>query len=184
MTYLIASILLALCTLGCGLAQPELGPPTNETNTVLTQETTVASRGDLYIDGLIRHEKKRLDSVHVQLLDWKTGKEISALVTDSTAKFAFSLAFDKQYKVLMSRRGFYHKYMYINTQNVPEAAKAFGFEIGGFVISMLPKSNPLRNSRLLQQPIAKIYYDTSQQGFDFDKEWSEQMQEAYDAATR
>ncbi|MCI5059091.1 MAG: hypothetical protein MRY83_23465, partial [Flavobacteriales bacterium] len=135
-------------------------------------------RDVLRIDGKIREGKEKLQNVKVSLLS--DGEEIAQINTEKSGRFKYILPLQKDYFVVFSKPGYRSKYILVQATNIPEGDAAFGYEFGGLDVSLFKKVKGL-NDKALDQPIAKIVYDTNQYKFIFDATYFEQIQEEMDS---
>lgn len=129
----------------------------------------------LRIDGKIVQDKERLQGVSIIL--FSEGAEVDRFLTSSNGRFKYELPLEKNYFMVFSKNGYRSKYVNITATNIPEADAAFGYEFGGLEVSLFKDIKGLKNESVLDQPAAKIIYDTNLYRFVFDAGYFQEMEE-------
>lgn len=129
----------------------------------------------LRIDGKIVQDKERLQGVSIIL--FSEGTEVDRFLTSSNGRFKYELPLEKNYFMVFSKDGYRSKYVSITAKNIPEADAAFGYEFGGLEVSLFKDIKGLKNEAVLDQPAAKIIYDTNLYRFVFDAGYFQEMEE-------
>ncbi len=97
--------------------------------------------------------------------------------TSKDGKFTFYLPLDADYYVFFEKNKMVTKQAWIDTKDVPEKDRKWGFEHGPFKMKMLPEY-PDVNYSILDQPVLKISYNTNENWFDIDKQYTKKIQKA------
>jgi tetratricopeptide (TPR) repeat protein len=133
---------------------------------------------NLALDATIKDQDGgRLTGVSVVLLE--DGTLVNKVKTGKNGRFDLLLDFDHEYIVEANKPGYVSKRMHVNTKNVPEDEQLWGYEYGGFAIDLFKKIEGVDFS-ILEQPVAKIYYDPNIQNFDYDKVYTKQIKRELD----
>ena len=126
-------------------------------------------RSYVKISGNVKHEKKNLSGVSIEIYDGPT--KSGTVKSNSIGKFRFNLTFDKIYIVVFKKAGFTTKKVEINTF-VEEKDVSWNYE---FEMQMFEMITGLDISAL-NQPVAKIGYDESEGDFASNEAYSKSMQ--------
>src|SRR5690606_16674068 len=127
--------------------------------------------------GRVVYGKDGLSAAHVILkLD---GQEVEKIITDKSGKFEFLLNFDNIYYLEMTKNGFVTKTLEINTYDAPDAQKEFGYQFGGWQVSLF-KEYPGLNTEVLEAPVGRIFYDELINNFDYDIKYQRQIVDKLD----
>ncbi len=129
----------------------------------------------LRIEGKIVQDKERLQGVSIIL--FSEGAEVDRFLTSSNGRFKYELPLEKNYFMVFSKNGYRSKYVNITAKNIPEADAAFGYEFGGLEVSLFKDIKGLKNESVLDQPAAKIIYDTNLYRFVFDAGYFQEMEQ-------
>jgi len=134
---------------------------------------------NLALDATIKDQDGgRLTGVSVVLL--QDGALVNKVKTGKNGRFDLLLNFDHEYIIEANKPGYVSKRMHVNTKNVPEDEQLWGYEYGGFAIDLFKQIEGVDFS-VLDQPVAKIYYDPNIQNFDYDKVYTKQIKRELDA---
>ena len=144
----------------------------------LLSQLLYAQRDMLRISGKVRENKEKLSGVRISLLN--EGEEISFQTTENSGKFLYKLPLQANYMLIFSKRGYRSKYVEVIAENIPEFDAAFGYEFGGLDVTLFKEIQGL-NDELLDEPVAKIIYDTIQMKFIFDVKYFEEIQARVDS---
>lgn len=141
---------------------------------------------DLLVDGRLKEGTEPLQHATVTLLDWHTNEVLQVHTTNAVGIFETFMSFDREYKLMFELPDYHTKHIYISTHGVPDEAKEFGFEYGGFTIQMLPKKAFRRKPWLLKYPVAKIRFweGEGEKHFDHDREYSIEKMRQQDESKR
>ncbi|HYX07875.1 MAG TPA: hypothetical protein VE912_14185, partial [Bacteroidales bacterium] len=125
-----------------------------------------ASKNYLEIRGMVDQEMQPLSGAEVELLE--NGNQIDRLVTGPNGTFSFKLNFDEIYVVAVSKNGLVRKKIEFNT-SIPDGTA--GVWVTEFAMSLFAPCQGLDLS-LLEQPVAKIYFNEKREEFEPDRNYS------------
>ena len=110
-----------------------------------------------------------LDSVMITI--WNGDLPISELWTNKKGKCSFKLGLDKNLKIQVSKKGFVSKSIAVNTK-IPESKKdAFSFNCDVVIFEEVKGLDVT----ILNQPIARITYSPSLEGFQYDVNYTNKI---------
>ena len=109
----------------------------------------------------------KLENVFVDVYEY--GEQIEHISTDNSGKFKTSFAFNSEFRIEFLKNGYVTKIVEINTQNVPLSFQNFGAEYGGWTITMFKAFDNI-DYDVLKNPIARVYFDTEYNQFDYDRD--------------
>jgi len=135
---------------------------------------------DYVVAGTVKKNKKKLEGAVVTL--YKGNAQISQVVTQANGRFSVNIDQNTEYTLTITKPGHITKKFYFNTKGIPEdRAKApFGGQDIEVSIFEMPKDPGVQSqiNAILSQPMAKFYYDDKIKEIDYDKAYSQSMQEA------
>jgi hypothetical protein len=131
------------------------------------------------IGATVKKDSKKLDGATVTL--FKNGKEQEKTVTSPSGKFNFKLESNADYTIKFSKPGHVSKIVSVSTKGIPPD-DIMGFKEGediftfaGWEISLFEEI-PGLNTSILNNPVAKISYNSVARTFDYDKQYSKSIQ--------
>ena len=142
---LVTTVFLSLVTFSL-LAQEE--PPTN----------------NLLLDGFLKLESGAVLPNHSIKIKKENGEVLNVVTTDETGRFRAYFPFDEVLELWCSNTGYHTKILVIDTRSVPKSKQKWGFEYGGFEVTLKPIG--LENKGVNRVAILK--YSSKVQGFDFE----------------
>jgi len=146
----------------------------------------VLATPDLYaqtkytVAGTVKKNKKKLDGAIVTLTK---GSALANQITTSTnGRFSVLLDMNAEYTLSVTKPGHITKKFYFNTKGIPEerAKEEFGGQDIEVSIFELPKDPGVVSqiNSILSQPIAKFFYDDKIKEIEYDKAYTQSMQDA------
>ncbi len=140
----------------------------------------VKAQWDYVVAGTVKKNKKKLEGAVVTL--YKGSSQINQTVTQANGRFSVNIDQNSEYTLTITKPGHITKKFYFNTKGIPEdRAKApFGGQDIEVSIFEMPKDPAVQSqiNSILSQPMAKFYYDDKIKEIDYDKAYSQSMQEA------
>ncbi|MBN8703443.1 MAG: hypothetical protein J0M08_10280 [Bacteroidetes bacterium] len=142
---------------------------------VFSATATYAQEFNLEIGGKVEKDGKRLEGAKIKLYQGATVAQ--EFTTSENGKFSFKLKGNVDYTIVITKKGLITKKFTVTTKNVPDRRAMFGF--GGFEFTVsLFEMLPNIDYSVLDNPIAKISYNTEEEEFSFDKIYTESMLDA------
>lgn len=132
----------------------------------------------LRLQGKVHEDKEKLENVKIAFIS--EGEEIDHLMTAKNGRFLYKLPLQQNYFMVFSKRGYRSKYVEIIASSIPPADASFGYEFGGLDVSLFREIQGL-DDEVLDKPIGKIIYDTTQFKFIFDVQYFDEIQEKVDS---
>ncbi|MFQ5334792.1 MAG: hypothetical protein ACE5DN_01825 [Flavobacteriales bacterium] len=132
--------------------------------------TSFAQENILKINGVVRDQKdeSKLSAVHVAVQ--QDGMPFRKTITADNGRFAFRLPLESYYVVEFTKRGYFSKKISVDARHIPPGDAAFGYEFGGWNVKLFREVKGLDVS-VLDQPVARIVYDTVANVFSYDKDY-------------
>ena len=132
------------------------------------------------VAGTVKKNKKKLDGAVVTLTK---GSALANQITTSTnGRFSVLLDMNAEYTLSVTKPGHITKKFYFNTKGIPEerAKEEFGGQDIEVSIFELPKDPGVVSqiNSILSQPIAKFFYDDKIKEIEYDKAYTQSMQDA------
>ena len=132
------------------------------------------------VSGTVKKNKKKLDGAVVTLM--KGSAMANQVTTTSSGRFSVMLDLNAEYTLTIGKPGHITKKFYFNTKGIPEerAKEEFGGQDIEVSIFELPKDPGMVSqvNSILSQPIAKFYYDDKIKEIEYDKAYTQSMQNA------
>lgn len=128
----------------------------------------------VYVDGTVKESGSKLSGVNVLL--FRDGKKVDEFSTSTNGKFQFELAYEHDYVLEFTKEGYVSKKISVNTKGIPEEEKSFGFEFGGWEVSLFQYIEGF-NTDILKRPIGKIAYSAELGALDYDVEYTNSIKE-------
>jgi hypothetical protein len=141
----------------------------------------VAKAQNVYdVNGTVKKNKKKLEGAVVSLYRGTT--QVQQVVTTSNGRFSVKLDFNAEYTLSISKPGHITKKFYFNTKGIPDerVKEEFGGQDIEVSIFEMPKDPGVVSqiNNILNQPMAKFYYDDKIKEIEYDKSYSQSMLDA------
>ncbi len=131
-------------------------------------------KNTLYIQGKVKIGKE--NASNVQITFFSEGEVFDQIKTNSAGKFTYKLPLQKNYDMVIYKDGYRSKYVRIIAQDIPDADAAFGYEFGGLYVTLFKAVKNIDDD-ILNEPVAKIIYDTDKYKFIFDASYFNEIEE-------
>ncbi|MGY8953836.1 MAG: hypothetical protein ACKVJP_10780, partial [Flavobacteriales bacterium] len=105
-------------------------------------------------------------------------KVVKTDTTKPNGFFRIKLDFDSVYVIYFKKKGFVTKKVEVDTRNMVEAEKEFGYDLGLFKLSMLKKETSMDYSIYLK-PVARFRYSETAQIFIVDREYRKEVKKRF-----
>lgn len=132
------------------------------------------------VAGTVKKNKKKLEGAVITL--YRGSTQVNQIVTQSNGRFSINLDQNAEYSLTIGKAGHITKKFYFNTKGIPEerAKEPFGGQDIEVSIFEMPKDPGVQSqiNNILSQPMAKFYYDDKIKEIDYDKAYSQSMQDA------
>ncbi len=142
---------------------------------LLLSTAVVAQDWDFKVSGKVEKAGKKLDGAIVTL--YQGSSMVKQVTTSSSGKFDFTLMPNSDYMITVTKSGHITKRFSFNTRNVPDERGKAGFAGMDMTISIFDALKGVDYS-ILNQPLAKVKYETSEEDFDYDKAYTQSIQDA------
>ncbi len=140
----------------------------------------VYSQTKYTVAGTVKKNKKKLDGAVVTLT--KGSALANQITTSANGRFSVLLDMNAEYTLSITKPGHITKKFYFNTKGIPEerAKEEFGGQDIEVSIFELPKDPSVVSqiNSILSQPIAKFFYDDKIKEIEYDKAYTQSMQDA------
>lgn len=138
--------------------------PTKSQDTTAVETMTV-----LKIGGIITAKTDKLDQVLVEL--YEQNKMVDAYETKKNGKFKFALYNNHIYTIMLTKSGYHTKKITVDTRVPSDFNDLIDY---AFDIELDEKAEELADDKetLLEYPIAIISYDSKQNAFIYDKNYT------------
>lgn len=136
---------------------------------------TAFAQWDFKVTGKVEKNSKKLDGAIVTL--YQGSSMVKQVTTPANGKFDFVLNPNSDYTITVTKAGHITKRFSFNTRNVPEERGKAGFAGFDMTVSIFDALKGVDYS-ILNQPLAKINYDPSEEDFNYDKAYTQSMQDA------
>ncbi|MCX6297188.1 MAG: carboxypeptidase-like regulatory domain-containing protein, partial [Bacteroidetes bacterium] len=132
------------------------------------------------VKGTVKKSRKKLEGATVTL--YKGSTQINQQTTNSSGRFDVKMELNAEYTLTVTKPGHITKKFYFNFKGIPEerTKEEFGGQDIEVSIFEMPKDPGVVSqiNQILSQPIAKFYYEDNIKEVDFDKAYSQSMQDA------
>ncbi|MBA3971177.1 MAG: carboxypeptidase regulatory-like domain-containing protein, partial [Bacteroidetes bacterium] len=132
------------------------------------------------VKGTVKKSRKKIEGAVITL--YKGSTQVTQMTTASNGRFDVKMDMNAEYTLTISKPGHISKKFYFNTKGVPDdrAKEEFGGQDIEVSIFEMPKDPGVvaQINSILSQPMAKFYYDDKIKEIDFDKSYSQSMQDA------
>jgi hypothetical protein len=132
------------------------------------------------VNGTVKKNKKKVEGAVVSLFRGST--QVQQVTTAANGRFSVNLELNSEYTLTISKAGHISKKFYFNTKGIPDerAKEEFGGQDIEVSIFEMPKDPGVQSqiNSILNQPMAKFYYDDKLKEIDFDKSYSQSMLDA------
>ena len=140
----------------------------------------VQAQNQYNVKGTVKKSRKKTEGAIVTL--YKGSQQVSQQTTTSSGRFDVNMDLDAEYTLTITKAGHITKKFYFNFKGIPDdrAKEDFGGQDIEVSIFEMPKDPGVVSqiNQILSQPIAKFYYDDKIKEVDFDKAYSQSMQDA------
>lgn len=119
----------------------------------------------LKIDGKVTHNGDNVENAKVTL--FKDGTEVKQIRTKASGKFEFFLDLEATYEVHFTKERYVTKIIEVDTYGSPSEQAAFGYEFGGWEVTLF-KDFPSLDKSVLEGPIGRIHFSEDIMNFDYD----------------
>jgi len=126
----------------------------------------------LRVYGKVTYNDKNLSGANVDL--YQFGEMSQGYLTNNSGKFEFILELDTEYEIRITKPNFITKIISVNTSGSDEAQAAFGYEFGGWEVSIYKDFKEL-DKTVLEAPIAMIEYSEEIQNFDYNIKYTRKI---------
>ena len=131
------------------------------------------------VKGTVKKNRKKTEGATVTL--YKGSTQVSQQTTTSSGRFDVKMDLNAEYTLSISKPGHITKKFYFNFKGIPDerAKEDFGGQDIEVSIFEMPKDPSVVSqiNQILNQPIAKFYYDDKIKEVDFDKGYTQSMQD-------
>ncbi len=131
------------------------------------------------VKGTVKKSKKKTEGAVVTL--FKGSSQVSQQTTTSSGRFEVKMEMNAEYTLTVTKAGCITKKFYFNTKGVPDdrAKEEFGGQDIEVSIFEMPKDPGVvaQINQILSQPMAKFYYDDKIKEIEYDKAYSQSMQD-------
>lgn len=132
------------------------------------------------VNGTVKKSRKKIEGAIITL--YKGSTQVSQQTTTSNGRFTVQMDLNAEYNLTITKPGHITKKFYFNFKGIPEerAKEDFGGQDIEVSIFEMPKDPGVvaQINSILNQPMAKFYYDDKIKEVDFDKGYSQSMQDA------
>jgi hypothetical protein len=115
----------------------------------------------------------------VTVLVYNGDNQITTTTTADNGFFSLKLNFDSVYVLHLVHKGYVTKKVEIDTRELPEEDKQFGYDLGLFKVEMLEIQSGESYS-LYDEPIARFRYSDVAQLFVVDKKFKKQVKQRFE----
>ena len=138
------------------------------------------SAQNLYdVKGTVKKSRKKTEGAIVTL--YKGSTQVSQQTTTSSGRFNVKMDMNAEYTLTITKAGCITKKFYFNTKGIPDdrAKEEFGGQDIEVSIFEMPKDPGVvaQINQILSQPMAKFYYDDKIKEIEYDKGYSQSMQD-------
>jgi len=132
------------------------------------------------VKGTVKKSRKKLEGAVVTL--YKGSTQVTQQTTTSSGRFDIKMDLNGEYTLTIGKPGHITKKFYFNTKGVPDerAKEEFGGQDIEVSIFEMPKDPGVQSqiNTILNQPMAKFYYDDGIKEIEYDKAYSQSMIDA------
>ena len=145
--------------------------------TVGAEDDTAEIETNLLVEAQVLFNSKPFEGVIIQVIN-ETEKVVKTDTTRPNGFFRIKLDFDSVYVIYFKKKGFVTKKVEVDTRNMVEAEKEFGYDLGLFKLSMLKKETSMDYSIYLK-PVARFRYSETAQIFVVDREYRKEVKKRF-----
>ncbi|MBD80161.1 MAG: hypothetical protein CL840_14705 [Crocinitomicaceae bacterium] len=133
---------------------------------------------NLLVEAQVLESANPAPGVVIEVINEKGGIT-SKDTTKDNGYFSVKLNFDSVFVLKFKKDGYVTKMVAIDTRNMLEEDKEFGYDLGMFKLSML-KREEKKDYSLYKQPIARFSYNEIMQIFVVDKAYKKVVKKRFD----
>lgn len=131
------------------------------------------------VKGTVKKSRKKTEGAIVTL--YKGSTQVSQQTTTSSGRFNVKMDMNAEYTLTVTKAGCITKKFYFNTKGIPDdrAKEEFGGQDIEVSIFEMPKDPGVASqvNQILSQPMAKFYYDDKIKEIEYDKGYSQSLQD-------
>jgi len=142
------------------------------------EDDTSGLETNLLVEAQVLKNGGPFEGVIIEVVDDKRRVVITD-TTKSNGYFSIKLGFDSLYTINFKKDGFVTKRVEVDTRNMIEDDKAFGYDLGLFKISML-KKEPSTDYSIYRKPVARFKYSETAQIFVVDKKFKKEVKKRFE----
>lgn len=142
------------------------------------EDDTTGLETNLLVEAQVLQNEKPFEGVIIQV----RGEKKQLIRTDTTKSngyFNVKLGFDSVYVIHFKKEGYVTKKVEVDTRNMIEEDKAFGYDLGMFKLSML-KKEPKVDYSIYLDPVARFRYSETAQIFVVDKKYKKEVKKRFE----
>lgn len=141
------------------------------------EQDSMPKENNLLVEAQVLKGSKPFEGVIIQVFK---GNEVSQEVrTNDQGYFKLVLNFDSLYKIAFSSKNYVTKFVEVDTREMPEEDRNFGYDMGLFKIGMVEINNSVDQS-VYKKPLARFRYNEVAQIFVVDKVYKKEVKKRFE----
>lgn len=142
-----------------------------------SDEDSVEMETNLLIEAQVLNGGSSFEGVTVEVRNGNT--LMKSDLTKSNGFFSIKLNFDSLYTLSFVKDGYVTKHVEVDTRNIPDEDKEFGYDLGMFKIGMLKKEVG-KDYENYSKAIARFRYNDVAQIFVVDKSYKKEVKQRFE----